>query len=195
MATGQIIDTSQRRTDFDEKADGSARYCADINLPGMLHARTLRSTMPRAKILSVSLPPLPEGYIVVDHRDIKGKNVLPVGNLDQPFFAEKRVNYIGEPILVIAGPDRQTVADLIRDTEVRYQAEEPILTVEEAELRQSEHVFGQSPYFSELEFHKGDLEGAIRGCELLVCRRNSIPVIRSMPTWKRSLCLRLMRME
>ena len=162
MATSSIIDTSQRRTDFDEKVDGSARYCADINLPLMLHARTLRSTMPRAKILSIDLPPMPEGYIVVDHRDISGINVLPVGNLDQPFFAKERVNYIGEPILIIAGPERQIVADLIRGAKVQYQAKKPILTVCDAELRQSEHVFGQSPYFSEIEFQKGDLEGAIK---------------------------------
>jgi hypothetical protein len=30
---------------------------------------------------------MPEGYFIVDHRDIPGKNIIPYVYNDQPFFA------------------------------------------------------------------------------------------------------------
>ena len=82
------ISKSVKRFDFDDKIEGKAKYCADLQPEGLLYARTLRSTVPRAKILSIAVPELPEGYFVVDHRDIPGRNIVPIVYEDQPFFAE-----------------------------------------------------------------------------------------------------------
>ena len=41
------------RTDAYAKAMGEARYTADVNLPGMLHGRMLRSPLPHARIQGI----------------------------------------------------------------------------------------------------------------------------------------------
>jgi CO/xanthine dehydrogenase Mo-binding subunit len=44
------------RVDAAEKAAGTALYVADLPFPGLLHGRMIRSTKPRARILSVRYP-------------------------------------------------------------------------------------------------------------------------------------------
>jgi CO/xanthine dehydrogenase Mo-binding subunit len=156
------ISTPIKRFDFDDKINGQVRYCADIKLPGMLYARTLRSDKARAKILSIDIPPLPQGYYIVDHRDIPGKNIVPIVYDDQPFFAADKVNYIGEPIMLVVGEDKQIILDIIQSITINYEILTPVLNIAEAELCQTEFIFGEKPWFVEYEFAKGDLDKAIK---------------------------------
>ena len=158
----KAISEAAKRFDFDEKITGAARFCADLRAGGMLYAKTLRSIKARAWLRSVHVPPLPEGYWVIDHRDIPGKNAVPIVTDDQPFFAENAVNYIGEPILLIAGPDQSVLAELLRAVEVEYMERPSVLTLEEAMLRTSDFICGDKPWFVEYEYGKGDMDGAVR---------------------------------
>lgn len=150
-----------RRCDFDEKISGRAGFCADKRYDGMLYARTLRSTRARARILSIDVPPLPEGYCTVDANDIPGRNLVPIVYDDQPFFARDVVNYIGEPILLVVGPDKGTILDLIDRTSVRYEDLPPILSIAEAEQATDNFIFGDKPFFVSYECGKGDISQAI----------------------------------
>jgi CO/xanthine dehydrogenase Mo-binding subunit len=150
------ISRSIKRFDFDEKITGTARYCADVTYDGMLYAKTLRSTKARARILSVDAPPLPDGYWIVDANDIPGRNVVPIVYGDQPFFARDAVNYIGEPILLVVGPDKQIIVDLLDRIKVTYEDVQPVLTIAEAEQVRENFIFGDKPYFVAYEYAKGD---------------------------------------
>ena len=48
-----VVGTRPIRQDGPEKVTGRARYGADINLPGLLHARVLRSPHAHARIKSI----------------------------------------------------------------------------------------------------------------------------------------------
>ncbi|NLF28694.1 MAG: xanthine dehydrogenase family protein [Clostridiales bacterium] len=150
------------RFDFDEKIAGTAEYCADIRREGMLFAKTLRSEKPRAWIRAVRVPPLPEDHWTVDWRDIPGKNAVPIVADDQPFLAKDCVNYIGEPILLVVGPDRAALNEILRQIEVEYEERPPILTLEEAMARASDFICGDKPWFAAYEYEKGDADAAIR---------------------------------
>ena len=113
------------RVDSAEKTSGRARYIADIPFPGLLHARILRSARPHARIVRICLPELPGDYSVVDRRDVPGKNRVKMILDDQPVFAEEVVRYIGEPILLLAGPDREVLDALIRGITVDYEVLPP----------------------------------------------------------------------
>lgn len=162
------ISTPIQRFDFDDKVSGQARYCADIRLPGMLYARTLRSDRPRARIRSIVIPDLPPGYCIVDHHDIPHQNVVPIVYKDQPFFAPDRVNYIGEPILLVVGPDKATILQIIDSIQVEYQDLEPILSIAEAEQRQADFICGDHPWFVEYHYSKGNLADAMGRAHLCV---------------------------
>ncbi|MDX1359364.1 MAG: xanthine dehydrogenase family protein molybdopterin-binding subunit, partial [Clostridia bacterium] len=107
------------------KTSGEAIYIADMKLDGMLHAGTLRSTETRALIKDIRLPNLPEGYHIIDHNDIPGENYVKIIFDDMPIFAEKQVNYYGEPILLVVGEDKQVILDILNAIEVEYEPLEP----------------------------------------------------------------------
>lgn len=149
------------RFDVKDKIAGEAKYCADLHPDGLIYARTLRATLARARILSISLPELPPDYVIVDHRDISGRNVVPIVFEDQPFFAEQEVKYIGEPILLVAGPDKAVILEILAKITVNYEALDPILTLEQAEQRTEDFISGDKPYFVSYSYDKGDPETAI----------------------------------
>jgi len=151
-----------KRFDFDDKIEGQAKYSADLHPEGMLYARTLRSEVTRAKILDITIPELPEGYVIVDYRDIPGKNLVPIVYEDQPFFAEHVVNYIGEPILLVVGPDKEVILDIMAGIKVHYAPLQAILSVEQAVEQQDNYIFGDQPYFVEYTYTKGAPEKAAR---------------------------------
>ena len=149
------------RTDFEEKIDGRIRFCADLAPAGLLYARTLRSTRPRARILSIRLPVLPEGYCTVDRTDIPGVNRIPLVFDDQPFLAEDTVNYIGEPILLLVGPDRDVLGGLLAAIKVAYRDLPPILSMDEAEGRTDDFITGNGACFVSYAYDKGQPDAAM----------------------------------
>jgi CO/xanthine dehydrogenase Mo-binding subunit len=152
------ISQSVNKVDNQEKLGGFAKYIGDIVMEGMLYARTLRSTRVRAKILTIEIPFLPVGYYIVDKNDVPGKNRVKYLIDDQPFFAEDIVNYIGEPILLVVGPDRQIIKKIMDDITVVYQDIDPVLVLEESEKCQGGAIFGENNCFATYGFSKGNPE-------------------------------------
>jgi CO/xanthine dehydrogenase Mo-binding subunit len=150
------------RIESKQKTGGYARYIADMQLPGMLHAGTLRSEKPRASIKSIGYPDIPEGYWIVDKSDIPGTNRVHMLIDDQPFFADSVVNYVGEPILLVVGPDPEKVARILEEIRVEYEDIVPILTVEDAEKFDIPPVYESNNRFAEYEIHKGNPDAAFR---------------------------------
>jgi CO/xanthine dehydrogenase Mo-binding subunit len=157
----EAITRTAKRLDFDDKISGAARYCADLRPEGLLYAKTLRSQRPRAWLRQVFVPPLPEGYCVIDHHDIPGTNIVPIVTDDQPFFAADAVNYVGEPILLVVGPDRYVLNSLLNQIRVVYEDRPPILSLEAAMARTGDFISGHQPWFTAYEYEKGDIEEAI----------------------------------
>ena len=152
------IGRSVERVDAAEKARGTERYLQDISVPGMLHARTVRSTKPRAAILSVSYPTLPEGYFVVDKRDIPpgGRNAILVITDDWPVFADAEVRFIGQTIALIVGPDRAVLDALVEKTVVRYAEKPPAYSIEDSLRLAGGPIHGADNLFAEYRLRKGD---------------------------------------
>ncbi|MDD3113888.1 MAG: xanthine dehydrogenase family protein molybdopterin-binding subunit [Candidatus Izemoplasmatales bacterium] len=115
------ISTSIPRVDAWEKASGQAKYVSDYVYPGMLYAKTFRSPIASGKILARRYPRLPEGYAIIDYRDIPGKNVVKVIMEDMPIFAETNVTYRGEPILLVVGPDKEKILEIMASIQIDYQ--------------------------------------------------------------------------
>ncbi len=154
------ISEAIKRFDFDEKIEGRAQYAADLKDRQMLYVKTLRSEKARAKIMSIKYPPLSPGYFIVDYRDIPGENRLPLVFEDQPFLAVDRVNYIGEPILLVVGPVKKKILAIMKEIRVDYQELTPILNIAEARQRQEDFIFAGKSCFVEYEYEKGDITEA-----------------------------------
>lgn len=148
------------RVDAADKLSGAACYIGDMRLDEMLYAKTLRATEPRAKLISIEYPELPEGYFAVDSRDVPGKNRVKMLIDDQPFFAEGIVNYIGEPIAIIAGRDKEVIDKLLKDTRVEYERLQPILCIDNIT---APSIYGENDSFADYSLNKGDLQKARAG--------------------------------
>src|SRR5262249_31902399 len=127
-----------------EKVTGRARYIDDLTFPGLLHARTIRSTIPCGEIAGISLAFDTNGFTIVDHRDVPGRNIIALIDDDQPCLAERRIRHVAEPILLLAHADRDRL--LAAAVQIRYRNEPPHYDPETSPL-----------IFKSIAIDKGDL--------------------------------------
>ena len=153
------ISESITRKDSEEKAGGYTKYVADITMEGMLYARILTSTKPRALIKSIFIPEISSDYTIVTDKDIPGKNRIKMISDDWPFLAEESVNYIGQPILVVAGPDKKEIALILSKIKVEYEEIKPCFTISESE-KSDIPIINNNNLFADYSFTKGNPENA-----------------------------------
>lgn len=151
MADDALRAPSVKKLDHDTKADGSAAFLDDLSFTDMLWGRVVRSTCAHGYIRGIHIPPLPEGYTAAVAADIPGKNSVPFGQGEMPFLAEREVKYAGEPVALMAGPDRTVLAELAKAVRVDYE-EMPACFDPETSLVE----------FCRLDFQNGDCAGAFR---------------------------------
>jgi CO/xanthine dehydrogenase Mo-binding subunit len=143
------ISNSVVKKDHAPKMEGRSVYVCDIDKHGVLCGKMLRSKYARAKLLSVKVPELPDGYYYVDRSDVPGDNNVNIVMDDTPVYARETVEYIGEPIGMVCGPDEAVCEDILRRIEVEYEELEPML-----DLRKADEVFFN------YEYEKGDIDKA-----------------------------------
>ncbi len=107
----RAVGRSVPRLDGREKVRGAALYVDDLAFPGMLHARTIRSTVARGVLLGARLLGARKGFTVVDHRAIPGDNVVALIEDDQPLLVEREIRHFGEPILLLAHADPERLRE------------------------------------------------------------------------------------
>ena len=143
------ISKSVVRKDHEAKITGTSIYVDDYANAGVLTGRFLRAKTAKARILSVTVPELPPGYFYVDKDDVPGVNKVHIVMDDTPVFAQDTVEYIGEPIAMVVGPDVRQVEAILAGIRVEYEELEPVL-----DLRKADTVF------FDYEYGRGDLEKA-----------------------------------
>ena len=149
------VGSSVPRKDGIGKATGAARYADDLVFPGMLHGRTIRSTVPRGRIESIRFDFDTTGFTIVDYRDVPAKNAVDLMSQDQPFLAEHEVKHMAEPILLIAHEDKEKLnaASVI----IGYDEEEPLFDPEKSPLS-----------FKDIDIVKGDTDHALEQADVVV---------------------------
>jgi CO/xanthine dehydrogenase Mo-binding subunit len=119
------------RVDAQEKTNGHAVYCADIALPGMLHAKLLRSPFAHARVkrIDVSRATTLPGVRAVLTSDtlpahILSGNVAPLHGFlikDQPVIAGDRVRYEGDIIAAVAADSEAAAVQALQAMKVDYE--------------------------------------------------------------------------
>src|ERR1700730_17300839 len=106
-----------------DKVSGSARYIDDLSFPKLLHARTIRSTVPAGEIAGISFSFDMSSFTIVDFRDIPGRNIVALIDDDQPCLAEHTIRHVAEPILILVHAERDRL--LAADVRIAYRAGTP----------------------------------------------------------------------
>src|SRR5215211_6409339 len=109
-----------------ERVTGTVAYTLNLELPGMLHVKLLRSPYAHARIVSIDasaaerLPGV--AYVLTGPRLLE----LGIGThygvvvQDKPVVAIDRVRYMGDIVAAVAALDEDTAAEALDHIEVEY---------------------------------------------------------------------------
>src|SRR4030042_285587 len=122
-----IINTHVHNVDGIAKVTGRAIYTFDVELPGMLYGKILRSPHPHAKILSIDASKALAfpGVIGV----VTGKDTLGVKQgiwrryqdlCDEQILTVEKVRYIGEPVAAVAALTEEIAEQALNLIEGEY---------------------------------------------------------------------------
>ncbi|OPY71729.1 MAG: 4-hydroxybenzoyl-CoA reductase subunit alpha [Syntrophorhabdus sp. PtaU1.Bin058] len=150
MNERSVVGKPLPRIDGKAKLTGRAKYTTDIVLPGMLHAKLLRSPLPHAKIRSIDTSKaekLPGVVAVITGKDTWG---IRYGFVDTPNYpaeerpiAEDKVRFIGETVAAVAAIDPDTAEDALDLIEVDYDPLPPIFDPVEAMKDGAPQIHGE----------------------------------------------------
>lgn len=113
------------RVDGPAKLRGWAQFTADVEMPGMVHAKVLRSTYAHARLLRIDASKAVKlaGVVAVLTRDdLKEMNSHfgPVVK-DQPVVVIDRVRYVGDIIAAVAAEEKDIAEEALELIEVDYE--------------------------------------------------------------------------
>ena len=130
------VGSNTQRVDGNAKVSGYAQYTADIELPGMLHAKALRSPHPHAKLVKIDVSraaALPGVIAVVTRDDLEGLNPYYGHAIeDQPVLAMDRVRCVGDIVAAVAAEEREIAEEAVELMEAEYEPLPAVFDVVEA---------------------------------------------------------------
>ena len=119
------VGVSAPRVDGIEKVTGEAKFTGDLNLPGMLEAKVLRSPFPHAIIetIDISKAKASPGVTAILTRDDLTDIDPYYGNClrDRAVVATERVRFVGEPVAVVAAENVLAAEEALSLIEVHYR--------------------------------------------------------------------------
>ena len=138
------------RADALEKTTGRALYTADIRLPGMLHAKVLRSAVAHGRLLRIDATrarTMPGVHAVLTRDDIAPGTVPFYGYFikDQPIVALDRVRYEGDILAAVAAETEWQAVQACAAIEVEIDPLPPVATIEAALAPGAPELFPDPP--------------------------------------------------
>jgi xanthine dehydrogenase large subunit len=119
-----------------KQVSGRAEYIDDMpELPGTLHVAVGGSAFAHAKILNLDLQAVRAAEGVVDVLtvdDIPGKWLVGAIVHDEPLLAKDTVEYVGQPLFVVAANSIEQAMRAVKKAQVEYQPIAPILDIKTA---------------------------------------------------------------
>jgi CO/xanthine dehydrogenase Mo-binding subunit len=178
------IGRSLPRVEARAKVTGRAEYIHNLSLPGMLHAKIARSTLPHARIRRIDTDAAARvagvAHIVTaaDLRAVIAEPYYGPAFHDQPILAEGKVRHVGEPIAVALAADPHVAEEaalaIAADYEELPAVFDEVAAVTSAAIVHDQlkpagtfpdlaHLAGRRDTNVALEFHlrRGDPDGAI----------------------------------
>ena len=158
-----------RRREALAKLTGREQYVDDLPLDGFLWGMTVRSPAPRGRVTGLRLGTNVDWsqFVLVDHRDIPGPNVVALIEEDQPVLAAGYVRHFHEPVLLVAHPSREAARRAVRSIEVMVAPEPPALDFRVSPTGE-QIQYGTDNVLKRLKIEKGDVERAVANAPVVV---------------------------
>src|SRR5205085_77772 len=154
----KVIGTRAARVDARERVTGEARYPADVALPGMVHAKMLRSPHAHARIRGIDTARAAalKGVLAVvtaaDFPELPVGATIPMGELGYDMWmvaqinmARRKTHWVGQPVAAVAAIDVHVAEAALALIEVDYEPLPAVVDIATAMAADApvlhEHVF------------------------------------------------------
>ena len=186
----RIVGQPVPRVDALEKVTGRARYVSDLTVPGMAHAKVLRSPYAHARVRRVDLTRARARagvFAALCGADLTWCDpYYGPAYRDRPVLAIDVARYEGEPVAAVAAADEATAEEALELIDVDYEPLPAVMTLEEALAASAPLVHaGQPPsgHFADLStlkprpgtnichqfrFARGDSASALAAADIVV---------------------------
>ncbi len=180
----QVVGRPTPRVEGQLKVTGKAVYSADVELPGTLWGKCLRSPISSGRIKSIDASKarqLPGVKAVITGQDVPG---LRIGRCiyDTPVVADGIVRFIGEKVAAVAAETEEAAEQALDLIEVDYEEMEPLLDPLEA-IKPDAPILHPDllsykglpvpveklgNVFAYLKWGKGDIEAGFRQADVII---------------------------
>lgn len=156
-----------------DRTTGRAEYVTDVKLPGMLHAKVVRSPYPHARIISIDTSKaeqLPGVKAVVTHADTPGITFGPIAAFeDWQILAKDKVRFVGEQVAAVAAVDEFTAARACELIQVEYEELPAVFDPREAMESGAPSVNGRdNNVVMNFKLERGDVDAAFAAADVVV---------------------------
>ncbi|MGV9995296.1 molybdopterin cofactor-binding domain-containing protein [Streptomyces sp. NPDC003374] len=193
---------------FEAKArvTGTVGYALNAEVPGMVFAKLLRSTVPHARIRSVDVSAaekMPGVVAVLTAADLDQPGG-PAGHhgpviRDQPVLCRDKVRFVGDPVAAVAAETEEAAAAALHMIEVEYEELPFVTTVDEALAEGAEQVHDAPPpprersysdinlvgregnICTKFQLRTGDLEAGFAAADLIMENVYESPAVQHVP--------------
>lgn len=173
VSDNSIIGKSVQRVDGWEKVTGSAQYAGDIDLPGALTLKVLRSKVAHAKVKGFDLTEamkVPGAVRVFTDKDIPGDNSYGIIVKDQPALTDK-VRFKGDALALVAAEDELSANKALGLIKVDLEELPPVYDVWTAMKEDAPAIHEKGNIQMIRKIKKGDAESALKQAEVVISRR------------------------
>jgi len=170
----RVVGKSHRKIDGVSKATGEAVYADDIQLQGMLHAKTLRSPHAHARIVSIDSSralALPGVHAVITGADLSVQYGVIPWTPDETALATEKVRFIGDEVAAVAAVDEDTANAALELIEVEYEELHAFLDPRESLERDAPQIHTnrkENNVSKHVQLDFGDVDGAQESADLVV---------------------------
>ncbi|WP_186670406.1 xanthine dehydrogenase family protein molybdopterin-binding subunit [Sporosarcina sp. BP05] len=167
----------EQRIDAVEKSTGKVRYVGDYSVPGLMHAKLVKSTQAHAMITSIDTT---EAWKMPGVRAIVTGEIFPfhIGPIlaDRPPLAFEKVRYYGEPVAIVVADHEHQAKLATEKVKVEYELLPVVNSVQQAFQSDAPLVHENAEHYtkiisdvypkagtnigSHIKIRKGDFEAA-----------------------------------
>ncbi len=173
------------------KVSGRLNYAEDYFMPGMLHAKVLRSKYAAAKIIAIDTTraeALPGVKAVLTAKDVPHNNTITkfgqskdVGGGFEALYrvlAEEKVRFTGEAVALVAAETLAQAEQAIKLIDVNYEPLPGVFNVEEA-IKPDSYMVGEEDtnIIAHFKSHKGDIEKGFKEADVVVENTYRVPFV------------------
>jgi CO/xanthine dehydrogenase Mo-binding subunit len=177
----RVVHQPLARHDQLEKILGSTRYAGDFGLPGMLHARLVRSQVPSGRIVrrDVSAARELDGVVAVLVGEDVPQNIVRVDvpgqatavsalRASMEVLATERVRFHGEPIVLVVAKSEDVAAVACQLVEVDIEPLPVVATPEQALADGAPEIHPGGNLLAEWQIDHGDVDAAFAHADVVV---------------------------